>query len=351
MNDAERFVSFTNGDELSELVHTTLWVKPNALECSLNLDDLAKLSFSVESMEASEESQTESEDETLKDDDFYNFQNGKKVLKSIQELGDIAFKATTFELKRWRSYKIEIRVKWRDQEATKSFIHDTFQWMCLDKNNSISQTKFCNREKDCSDGSDENPEVCEASDLLKKLSYIISYPLILVLVVSYFVLPKIHYKQSVVKKISKEFRIKKTNVEALQETTVRKDEFVSKYKKAHSNPSEMKILVDEMKYDLCKKGNKENQQEVSSWVRELEDELHNNSEERYQCILTHYKASYPLIDKIADPEGGILGRIGKLGLNLNCLSLFVALLFHIFDYVKDIGNKPMMKFKVPNFVS
>jgi len=208
--------------------------------------------------------------------------------------------------------------------------------MCLDKNKSISQTKFCDGKKDCPDGDDENTEICEASNLLKKLSYIISYPLILILVVSYFVLPKIHYNQSVVKKISIEFGIKKTNVKALQETAARKDEFITKYKKAHSNLSEMKMLVDEMKYDLYKKGNKGNQQEVSSWVKEIEDELHNNAEERYQCILTYYKASHPLIDKIADPEGGILGKIGKLGLNLNCLLLFVLLLFHIFDYVKDI---------------
>ena len=351
VNDAERFVSFVNDEELFEHVHTTLWVKPNALKCSLNLDDIAKLSFSVETREALEESQTESRNETKKDDDFYNFQNGKKVLKSKQELGNIAHKATTFELKRWRSYKIEVRVKWREQETTKSFSHDTFQWMCVDKNKSISQTKFCDGKKECPDGDDENPEICEASDLLKKLSYIISYPLILILVVSYFVLPKIHYNQSVVKKISIEFGIKKTNVKALQETAARKDEFITKYKKAHSNLSEMKMLVDEMKYDLYKKGNKGNQQEVSSWVKEIEDELHNNPEERYQCILTHYKASHPLIDKIADPEGGILGKIGKLGLNLNCLLLFVLLLFHIFDYVKDIGNKPMIKCKIPNFFS
>ena len=73
VNDAERFVSFVNDEELFEHVHTTLWVKPNALKCSLNLDDIAKLSFSVETREALEESQTESRNETKKDDDFYNF--------------------------------------------------------------------------------------------------------------------------------------------------------------------------------------------------------------------------------------------------------------------------------------
>ena len=118
----------------------------------------------------------------------------------------------------------------------------------------------------------------------------------------------------------------------------RKEEFTSKYKKAHSSSSEMKKLVEEMKYNLYKKGNKENPGEVSGWVKEIEDELHKNPEERYECILTHYKASHPMIARIADPKGGIIGRISKIGININSILLFTGLCSTIFDYVKDIGN-------------
>ena len=73
-------------------------------------------------------------------------------------------------------------------------------------------------------------------------------------------------------------------------------------------------------------------------MRESEDEIHQNPEERYQCILNHYKASHLIIMRIADPEGGMIGRIRKTGINLNFILLFARLCITIFDYVKDIGN-------------
>ena len=217
--------------------------------------------------------------------------------------------------------------------------------MCQDENQTIiSQTEFCNGIRDCPEGNDENPNMCEASDLLKNLSIILSYPIMLLLIISYIVLPKIHYKQSIVKKVKEDFGGENTHSEELQEKVIRRKQFTLKYKKAHSNPSEMTLLVNEMKFNLFKNWNQEHQGEISKWVREIEEELHNDPEDRYKCILTHYKASHPLIDRIAKPEGGILGKIGKIGLNLKVLLLFLVLVFHTFDYAKDIGKITKIKY-------
>ena len=330
---------FTNNDDgASTEVRTTLWVMPKALKCSLTLDDLTKITFTAEKKEGSEKRENETYTKPEKDIGFHKVRNGIKVLKSEKELGNIAHDGAVFTLKRWREYEIQITAEWRKQETTKSFSHDTFQWNCQDVNQTkISQTQFCNGIINCPDGEDENPDMCESSGLMKKLSYILSYPIMLILVISYFVLPKIHYKQSLTKKVRTEYGIEDNNAKR-KEIATRKEEFTSKYKKAHSSSSEMKILVEEMKYNLYKKGNKENPGEVSGWVKEIEDELHKNPEERYQCILNHYKASHPMIDRIADPTGGIIGKIGKIGINLNSIFLFTGLCSTIFDYVKDIGN-------------
>ena len=327
MDDAKRYVTFTDEDD-----------EKNAFECALTLEDLAKLTFSVETKEGIEQRKANKQNETDKDKDFFNFQNGRKVLKNKQQLGNIAYNSTIFRLKRWRAYEIKVIVKWRKQEARSTFRHDTFQWMCQDeKQTTISQTEFCNGVEDCPDGADENHDICVASDLFK-MSYILSYPIMLIFIIFYFMLPKIKYRQSLVKKIKQEFGMVNSKSKRNQDISTRKQEFTLKYIQAHSNTSEMKMLVEEVKYNLFKKGNKENLGEISSWVKEIEDQIHKNPEECYQCILTHYKGCHPLINRIADPEGGIIGRLGKIGFTPNCLFLFIALLFNIFDYVKDIGN-------------
>ena len=87
VDDAERFVSFANEDDiLNEEVITTLWVNQNAFKCSLTLSDITKLSFSIKTKEEPETQKKESRNETLKIDDFYHIQNGRKVFKSKQHL-------------------------------------------------------------------------------------------------------------------------------------------------------------------------------------------------------------------------------------------------------------------------
>ena len=327
-------MTFTNKDDEDGGVLATLWVEPSAFQCGLTLSDLAQLDFE---MKQSETFQSD-------DEDINNKSNSTEVLvvsgskpktrEELATLNETAHNGGTVSLKRWRAYTISVTARWRSEEATKKFIHDTFQWSCQDdKDTSISQKQFCDGKYDCPNNKDEDETVCKASELSKRLSIVISYPVMIAIILGYFVLPKLKTSSKVVKKIKADIVMAKTD----EGVAARKNNFISSYKAAHSSPSEMTQKVEKVKFEFSCLPSLDQQTQLCRWVQEVEEELHPDSRERYRCILGQYRASHPLAGRIANPPGGIIIKVGSR-INVTIVWMFLLLCLHIFDYVKDIGN-------------
>ena len=88
--------------------------------------------------------------------------------------------------------------------------------------------------------------------------------------------------------------------------------------------------------------------EVSKQVKEAETEVHENSQEAYDCVLKHYEGDHPLTARLRDPSGGKELKVKKgvnrklnsntKWFNLNISIMFVFLCLHHFNYIKDIGK-------------
>ena len=136
-----------------------------------------------------------------------------------------------------------------------------------------------------------------------------------------------------------------------------KDEFISAYKAGHMDPSKMGAILASMTHQLQKGEEKE----VCGWAREVEEQLHQDPKERYNCVLANFGGDHPLTAVVVEPMDGwwtklmdsclsCLRRNRKLERAIaesqkakkkvppRILVLFVLLNMHLFDYIKDIGK-------------
>ena len=74
---------------------------------------------------------------------------------------------------------------------------NTYRWDCKDnRGTSITQTQFCDGHEDCPNGRDENENICQVSQLPKKLSYLF-YVYMLLFIWVYFTLLRDERPESV----------------------------------------------------------------------------------------------------------------------------------------------------------
>ena len=111
----------------------------------------------------------------------------------------------------------------------------------------------------------------------------------------------------------------------------------------------MVAMVDKLKARYQTEEMDDKMIHVCQWIREVEDELHEDVAERYHCYLSQYGGSHPLTARILNPPGGLELRVRKRidkhlaprlapWYVLNITGLFLMLCLHMFDYVKDIGE-------------
>ena len=133
-----------------------------------------------------------------------------------------------------------------------------------------------------------------------------------------------------------------------------KDTFISSYKAAHEDPSKMPPIIANLTQKLRKGAEKE----ACGWVREVEEQLHQDPKERYNCVLANFGGDHPLTASIVDPTEGWWTKMMESCLRCNpylagpiaalqkakkrcpprIFLLFSLLLLHLFDYIKDIGT-------------
>ena len=259
-----------------------------------------------------------------------------EVYETVDDLKRIAHNSSTFDLHRWRAYRIEVTAedKITQDRGQAAFDHDTFQWQCGDSNRTtISQNQFCNGRADCPNEKDEDPKICKASDISKKISFFIFYPLMVLLITLYFLQQKIQ-NDALRKKMSK---LVKADSNMIDKEKKGQLSFKEHYKTVHSDESSMMDMVETLKYRMNQQMSEQEKAEVFGWVREAEVELHANPAERYGCILAHYGGHSPLAARIAQPGGG-LGVWLKRKTNFGVAWMFAMLCFNMFDHIKDIGK-------------
>ena len=90
-------------------------------------------------------------------------------------------------------------------------------------------------------------------------------------------------------------------------------------------------------------------EEVCSWVKEVEEELHKEASTIYDCVLTNFGGSNQVTARIVDPKGSIVAKMVSNIFQMiwpktikwylpKIAIMFVMLCLHMFDYVKDIGK-------------
>ena len=126
-----------------------------------------------------------------------------------------------------------------------------------------------------------------------------------------------------------------------------KSDFIAQYREIHLSESKCEKFFGELKYEMYQ--NPAKMEEVCSWVKEAEEELHKEANDIYDCVLINFGGSYQVTARIVDPQGGI---VAKMGSKINQMIwprkvkwylfkiaiMFVMLCLHMFDYVKDIGK-------------
>ena len=186
-------------------------------------------------------------------------------------------------------------------------------------------------------------EICQVSQLPKKLSYL-SYAYMLIFILCYFTLLRDNEPKS------ENQHIKMIMKQSFQKCLHQRDEsdFKSLYVEFHNFDPNFEEFCQELKYEMYQNPTKVGA--TFKWVREMEEKLHGESEEIYKCINTNFGGSHYLTKRMVDPEGGVLVKIRE---KINQMMLprkirwyffsnfhmFVMLCLHMFDYVKDIGEK------------
>ena len=228
-------------------------------------------------------------------------------------------------------------------EATLRLEFNTFQWDCQDtRGTSITQTQFCDGYKHCPNGRDEDKEICQVSQLPKKLSYL-SYAYMLIFILCYFTLLRDEEPES------ESQHIQMIMKQSFEKCLHQRDEsdFKALYVEIHQFDPKFEGFCQELKYEMY-----QNPAKVGvtfKWVRQMEEKLHGEAEEIYKCINTNFGGSHYLTARMVDPEGGVLvkiqTKIDQMMLPrkvrwyfLSNFHMFVMLCLHMFDYVKDIGE-------------
>ena len=119
------------------------------------------------------------------------------------------------------------------------------------------------------------------------------------------------------------------------------------YREIHHSKSKREKFFGDLKYEMYQ--NPDKMEEVCTWVKEAEEELHKDANAIYDCVLTNFGGSHQVTARIVDPKGGIVTKMGskidqmvwprKIKWHLFKIAImFVMLCLHMFDYVKDIGK-------------
>ena len=115
------------------------------------------------------------------------------------KLSDTHLQGPSIILSRWRQYQIELTASYPELEFSGKRVADkgektlqldinTFKWDCQDKKGTrITQTQFCDNVKHCPNGRDEDEDICQVSQLPKKMSYLF-YVYMLAIILGYFTL-------------------------------------------------------------------------------------------------------------------------------------------------------------------
>ena len=333
--NAEAYVSF-QGVQTPFGVETTVWVKPQAFKCA----NSEQITISYNSIK-------EEKDGTLL---FL-----EKQIVSEAKLTEKGLKGSTAILTRWRKFLISVKARSSREEVeiTKVFEFNTFEWRCDPEDPSspsILNGQLCNQVSDCpsnatSVGSDEDPKICNVSQLPKKLSYLL-YVYMVAILSAYFLGLRSVSGELVPKK-----SIKVDPNEPLP--SKEKREFKTEYKNAHRNGIGMEEYVRNVQYQIYQSRSSASQR-MCQWVRECEEELHGDPKFAYHCILYYYGGSHPITARIIDPSGGLLkiflrkAKTWMTTANIRIFFMFVMLCLHMFDYVKDIGETISKKESLPN---
>ena len=323
--NAEAYVSF-QGNQTAFGVETTVWVKPQAFKCR----NSKQITISYDSIKEE------------KDDTHLYLEN---QIISEAKLTKKGLRGSTAVLTRWRKFLITVKVRSSREgvEITKVFEFNTFEWRCDPEDPtspSILNGQLCNEVSDCpsnatSVGSDEDPKICNVSQLPKKLSYLL-YVYMVAILLAYFL-----GLRSVKGRLVPKQSIKMDPNEQLP--SKEKRDFKTKYKNAHRKGKGMEEYVRNVQYQIYQSSSSVSNK-MCQWVREAEEELHGNPRPAYHCILNYYGGSHPITARIIDPSGGLFKIFLKKTkalltmTNIRIFFMFLMLCLHMFDYVKDIGK-------------
>ena len=350
--DAYKFVEFTSVEDGFGRVNTTISVSPKAFVCPEAFRDyLEEVSISVS--------------DEIQEKDGMGWINRMGWLQSPENMNDTETKVppedepkdeeqgtlqvSNIILHRWRQYDIEVTAQdhINGQRAVMVFEHNTFQWDCKDNlGTKITSSQFCDNKPDCPNGRDEKPEICKVSQLPKKLSYLL-YAYMLIVIVTYFsslkVEPQYSQGQYLVMITKKIF-----NKNLPQRN---KADFIAQYREIHLSKSKCEKFFGDLKYEMYQ--NPDKMEEVCSWVKEAEEELHMEASAIYDCVLTNFGGSCQLTARVVNPQGSIVAKtMSKINQMIwpkrikwhlfNIAFMFAMLCLHMFDYVKDIGEVTIM---------
>ena len=341
-DDAARFVEFRGIENTLGEVNTTLWLQLQAFsKCDFTTEDLERANIfisnvAIEGYESYIETETASERKT---------EEGKSevIASDESETGFVA--GPSIILHRWREYEIEVTAvdPKTNRQSVAEFPYNTFEWKCNDSEKTIiRQNQFCDGTPHCLNGNDEDREICQVSQLPKKLSNLL-FVYTLTLIFAYFLVLRDHIAQP------EGLHLHMISRTAFRQCLFQKEkhEFKAIYAEMHQSQTKFGLFIKELKYETYRNLGK--MVEVFEWIKEAEEEMHSNPEAIYNCILDNFGGTCCLTSRITDPSGGVLykikSRIDKIVLPkkvkwhiLSIIVLFVMLCLHMFDYVKDIGK-------------
>ena len=286
-----------------------------------------------------------------------NESEDKLETNSTLMLRDTPLKGPSTILSRWRRYVIEVTAV-HPQGGTNAILKldlNTYRWDCKDnRGTSITQTQFCDGHEDCPNGRDENENICQVSQLPKKLSYLF-YVYMLLFIWVYFTLLRDERPESVGQNIA--MVAKQSFKKCLYQRE--ESDFKAIYVENHQFGPNFEKFCGEVKFEMYQ--NPASMEVTLKWVREIEEELHGEAEEIYNCINTNFGGSHYLTTRIVDPEGGVFIKISskinqmmlprRIGWYfLSNFIMFIMLCLHMFDYVKDIGETFSLVFICQNVV-
>ena len=297
-------------------------------------------------MQSKQKVESDSQDKLKKPNDSKQEADFEKETKQILDNNGLLV------LYRWRQYEIEVTAENREtgEKAIASFEFNTLLWKCgKDSEKQITVTELCDKKEDCPNGEDEKPETCRVTQLPKKLSYLF-YVYMVLIILLYFT--NMRTKTVLSQGQHLEMITKKSFEKYLNQGS--KSGFLILYHETHLKPG-FEEFCKSLKYEIYQNPD---DLKLCKWIQEAEQELHKDARDAYNCILVNFGGSHPVTAKIADPES-LMSKIvimidqifqpRKIKWHfLRIILMFVILLIHLFDYVKDIGKISSNKFPYIN---